>query len=383
MTDVGAVYVEERRLRGFATPSVDGWFERTLETIPSAQLAVCRHGEPVVSLAGGPPGIGRPSLYLLYSSTKLYAAMVMWLLADRGWFSWDDPVAEHWPAFAANGKGAVTIRHVITHRAGLTPEPPATSWTWWGDRHTVGRMMERLQLAWEPGTAGGYHNRTWGFVLDQLVWRLTGHGIDTVLRTELAEPVGAGDLHLGLSEDLFRTRFVPTRYLGASPRAAGIPAGRDEFRVPIGGQPMFNAWELVRLPLAWGTATATAEAAARLAGFLAGRGRLSSVRIFTEDTFAEATTPQNPPGEVDRTLGRPVRWGLGVQVGMFDDIPALHGAVGHAGGRTVQVWAHPASGLSVAVVLGGVRVDDPEGPLGSDRWRREVAAAVAADLLGG
>lgn len=387
-------YVDQVRATDLRTPAVERWVEQALDGLtPSLQLAVYRDGDLAVSIAGGHSErdghITRQSLFLLYSSTKLYTALVMYLLHDRGYFDWDDQVADHWPEFAANGKDAVTIRHVISHRAGIAEEPPATSWPWWGDRATIGRMMERQRLRWEPGSAGGYHNRTYGFILDNLVWRMTGKGIDGVLADEVLTPLGLDDFHFGISRELYDTRFVRTELVGL-PRMAGASErtsdrASDEFRVSIGGETMFNAFELARLPLAWGTATATAEAAAELASFHAGRGRHLSVRAYSRDTYEAATAPQNPAGETDQTFGRPARWGLGLQLDGFPRVPELSGAVAHGGGATVHVWADATSGLSAAVILGGLRLDRAAARGGdgftSAPWQQTFAEAVVEDLL--
>ncbi|HZU74011.1 MAG TPA: serine hydrolase domain-containing protein [Acidimicrobiales bacterium] len=383
----GADYLEALRARGLRTPTIDSWVETTLDELaPSLQLAVFQKEALVLSIAAGHSRrdgqIRRSSLFLLYSSTKLYTALAFYLLHDRAYFDWDDPVCLHWPEFAEGGKEAVTIRHVLTHQAGIAVEPPATSWTWWGDRAEVARAMERSTLKWKPGEANGYHNRTYGFILDCLAHRLTGRGVDQLLQDELCGPAGVGDFTLGIGRAAYDSRFVRTEFLGGPEGAQPVEQG--EFRVAIDGENMFNAFPIVRLPLAWGTAVATAEAAAALACFHAGKGRFGSIRAYSEETYAQATTNHSQAGAVDRTLGRPVSWGLGVQVDPFPGVPGLEEALAHGGGSTVQVWTEPRTGLSVAIILGGLRLDRAaarrgDGALGG-AWQQRFAAAVADDF---
>jgi CubicO group peptidase (beta-lactamase class C family) len=152
----------------------------------------------------------------------------------------------------------------------------------------------------------------------------------------------------------------------------------EEFRPRIGDEGnLFNAFEILRLPLAWGTAVATAEAAADVANFLALRGVHRGLRLISEETFAAATRETAQPGEIDRTRDVPARWGLGIQREVFPELPCAAHIYGHGGGSTAQVWVDTEHRLSVAGVVSGL----PGGPSETARWRRELAAAVHQDLV--
>ena len=146
-----------------------------------AQLAVFRNGELVIELAGGitvPWGesVTPNTLFQFRSVTKALAAMVMLVLHDRGKFSFNDPVTKHWPEFGKNGKAAITIAHIMSHRAGI-PDGPQIRPRFWNDRKAVAEALEKMRPVWPPGSTTGYHSLSYGWVLDELVYRWQGRNI--------------------------------------------------------------------------------------------------------------------------------------------------------------------------------------------------------------
>jgi CubicO group peptidase (beta-lactamase class C family) len=390
-------YVDSVRALDARTPRIDAFVDEMLASgrTSTLQCAVRRGGELAVSVAGGwrqdCGHVTRASLFHGLSCTKFFTSLAMLMLHDRGCYRFDDRVADHWPAFAAHGKQDITIRQVLTHRAGVRLGPPGTSWGWWGDREQVGRELALLSPEWEPGTRQGYHNRIWGFLLDQLAWRWTGAGIDGLLRDHVAGPIGVDDFFLGIDRENYG-RLVrlepPRRPAAAASAGAGTgavdaaSARRDvqvandaEFRPRIGDEDnMFNAYELMRLPLAWGFAIYTAEAATDIASFLAGGGVHRGLRLVSASTFAEATRNHSRENEPDLTLGAPTRWGLGLQLDLFPDLAP--GVFGHGGGSTAHVWADPGRGIAAACQVG----TNPESPRAALAWRRAFAEAVYGDF---
>ena len=168
-----------------------------------AAVAVWVDGDLVVNLWGGTADAAglRPwqadTLASIYSGSKGLTSTCIHLLADRGEIDLDSPVARYWPEFAQAGKQDITVAMVLSHRSGVI-----------GPRH---RMLPEETLDWdsvcgqiaasapwwEPGTAQGYHMVTFGFILGELVRRVTGRTLGHYLRTEIAEPLGI-DVHVGL-----------------------------------------------------------------------------------------------------------------------------------------------------------------------------------------
>lgn len=168
-----------------------------------AAVAVWVRGDLVVNLWGGWADARRrrpwreDTLVSVFSGTKALTSTCVHLLADRGEVDLSAPVAQYWPEFAAAGKQDITIASVLGHRSGVIgPRTPLH----WRDAADWDRVCEQLALSepwWEPGTAQGYHMVTFGFILGEVVRRVTGRTIGQYLRTEIAEPMGI-DVHIGL-----------------------------------------------------------------------------------------------------------------------------------------------------------------------------------------
>jgi CubicO group peptidase (beta-lactamase class C family) len=168
-----------------------------------ASVAVTVAGEPVVDLWGGwadperRTPWGEDTVAVMMSCTKGATALCAHMLAVAGELDFDERVATYWPRFAANGKQDVLVRHVLSHQAGVpalrTPLAPGGFFDW----DAVIAALEEERPWWEPGTGYGYHGFTYGFLVGELVRRVTGTPIRDFLRTEVAEPLGL-DLAMGL-----------------------------------------------------------------------------------------------------------------------------------------------------------------------------------------
>ncbi|MFH1952907.1 MAG: serine hydrolase domain-containing protein [Pseudomonadota bacterium] len=133
---------------------------------------------------------------------KALAAMVMLVLHDQGRFSFDDPVIKNWPEFGKNGKATITIAHIMSHRAGI-PDGPQIQPRFWNDRKVVAEAVEKMRPIWPPGSTTAYHSLSYGWVLEELVYRWEGRNIANLLRSELTEPLAIKNLFLGLPGEQF------------------------------------------------------------------------------------------------------------------------------------------------------------------------------------
>ncbi len=167
-----------------------------------ASVAVLVDGEPVVDIWGGFADEQRTvpwqsdTLTNVWSTTKTMTFLCALMLADRGLLDFHAPVAEYWPEFAAAGKASVEVRHVMGHTAGLAgwtePLRPEELADW--ERCTS--LLAAQEPWWEPGSASGYHAVTQGYLIGELVRRITGDSIGTWFAREVARPLGA-DFHIG------------------------------------------------------------------------------------------------------------------------------------------------------------------------------------------
>ena len=182
-------------------------FVRNFETLGDrgAAVAVYRDGQKVVDLWGGTRDVDgtapweRGTAQVVRSATKGVAAAVLLLLHQRGQLDLDAPVGHYWPEFKARGKERVLVRHVLNHRAGLPvldrPLTPQEAL----DPLRGPAAVAAQAPAWEPGTDHGYHALTYGWLLDELVRRVTGQGTGQWLASQVTGPLGL-ELWLGLPE---------------------------------------------------------------------------------------------------------------------------------------------------------------------------------------
>src|SRR5687768_1073908 len=188
-------------------------------------LVVRLNGETVVDLAGGHADRRgtRPwtpdTLAISFSTTKGVASTVVHRLAERGLLAYDDPVAKHWPAFAEGGKERVTVRDVLTHRAGLhSARAVADRAEDLLDHVAMEDKLAARRPHHAPTTRSAYHAITYGWLLSGLLRAITGKGTADLVRTELSEPLDIQGLHLGAPADARERVAAP---VGSALRQAG------------------------------------------------------------------------------------------------------------------------------------------------------------------
>jgi CubicO group peptidase (beta-lactamase class C family) len=182
-----------------------------------AAFAVFLDGEPVVDLWGGIADrhSGRAwesdTPVLTYSCTKAVTATAALLLAERGLLDVTAPVAEVWPEFARGGKERVTVEHLLTHQAGLPVIEEQVPLEEFEDQPAIADRLAGQAPIWEPGTAHGYHALTYGFLVGEVIRRVSGKTVGEIVATEIAGPLGL-ELWVGAPDDV-------------SARAARLSAG--------------------------------------------------------------------------------------------------------------------------------------------------------------
>jgi CubicO group peptidase (beta-lactamase class C family) len=161
--------------------------------VPSCQIAVAYQGEVVLHETYGAPAGSR---YVIFSATKPVVASVSWMLLTEGLLELERPVAQDIPEFATNGKGAVTLEHVLLHTGGFPSAPMAPSL--WNDREGRLRRFADWKLNWPAGTAFEYHPASGHWVLAELIQRATGRDFREVIRDRVLIPLGLEALALGV-----------------------------------------------------------------------------------------------------------------------------------------------------------------------------------------
>jgi CubicO group peptidase (beta-lactamase class C family) len=270
-----------------------------------ASFCATVEGETVVDLWGGWADEARTrpwrsdTIVNVYSTTKTMTALVALLLADRGELDFDAPVARYWPEFAANGKARVKVSHLMSHSAGLPDwRQPITNDDLY-DWEKVTRLLADQAPDWEPGAEPGYHSITFGYLVGEVVRRVTGCSLGTVFRHEIAEPLGA-DFYIGLpaSHDGRVADLIP-------------PPGRPDQRITIDVMATrTRAWRGAELPAIGGTGHA--RAVAEIHAILANGGVAKGKRFLSEAGCRKALEVQ--VAGRDRILGISIRNGMGFAV---------------------------------------------------------------------
>ena len=343
-----------------------------------AALAVTIAGKPVVDLWGGHRDAAREkpwtrdTLVNVYSTSKGVTAICANRLIEDGLLDLDAPVASYWPEFAAEGKGRIPVRWLLSHQAGVpalredVPPPMRFDWKFWTE------ALAAEAPWWEPGTQHGYHALTFGHLVGEVVRRVDGRSLGRYFLEELGEPLGL-DFHIGLAaeHDARVAEIVP-----APPSPPGAPnpfaAARKSPHSLVGrvfGNPTFEArdvnsraWREAELPAVNGHGTA--RGLARIYGALATDGVLDGVRVLSPDQIARANTEQ--ARGIDAVL-TPLhsRFGLGFMLTQ-PMIPF---------GPNPRSFGHPGFGGSIAFA-------DPDARLGFAYTMNQLQTGLGGDARG-
>ena len=350
-------------LQGQVQQAIDRLVESGTER--GVQVAVYRDGERVVDAVAGlaDPAAGRPvdagTVFYNYSVVKGATATIAHILAERGLFGYDTPVAELWPEFAAHGKQAVTVRQVLDHTAGVPGIPLDTTVEDLCDWDKMCAAIADAELWWEPGTKVGYHAYTFGYIVGEVVRRATGKPISQVLAEEVAGPLGvAGELWFGMPASE-QHRLAPLEdEPGAAEQAAQMMASLPP------DLPMFKASPPELFPnAAFGNRPDTlaadipaggktsARAIARL--YAALLGEVDGVRLLSPERLREVTAVSS--SGTDEVFGMPTRWGLGYSIGLPDGTRDTAFGIGGVGGSFA--FGDTATGLAFGLTKNRVSPD--------------------------
>ena len=338
-----------------------------------AAVSVWRGGEKVVDLWGGQADrrSGRPyaedTLQLVFSSTKGVTAIAANLCAQRGLLDLDAKVADYWPEFAQAGKADIPVRWLLSHRAGLPWVDTEMTIEQALDWDQVIEALEQQAPVWEPGTQHGYHATTFGWLVGEVVRRVSGQRVGEFVRNELAEPLGL-DLWIGLPE-AEHDRVAPLEVIEL-PSDPNMAAMVDQFIGPESmlGKALFapgGAWSEQKfasfnLPEVWAAEVPAANCitdarslaklyAACVSEVPAGSGE-GTVRLLDDDTIAAAIERQTD-GVDHVIMGMDMQYGLGFN--LPGDLLKLggHRSFGHYGAGGSVGFADPDEELGFGYVM--------------------------------
>ena len=324
-----------------------------------AATAVYVKGRKVVDLWGGIADhtTGRPwtegTLSLVWSTTKGPAAMCVLLLAQRREIDLNAPVARYWPDFAQNGKDRTTVRMVLSHQAGLPCLDKQLTADDLLDGSGVVKALEQQAPVWEPGTNHGYHAITMGYLVGELVKRVSGRTLGRFFAEEIAAPLGL-DFFIGLPPEhehrvsrIIEKRATDPDVLDSLPKgevrelgelyakAVADPRSLTVRAFSVGGfrDTLFNDPRYRTAELPWGNGIGDARSLARL--YAACVGEVDGVRVLSDATIKDATREQG--FRRDAVLIYPTRWSSGFMLPtemapwLSDTSFGFTGAGGHVG----------------------------------------------------
>ncbi|MFH8628003.1 serine hydrolase domain-containing protein [Streptomyces vietnamensis] len=359
-----------------------------------AAVCVYWHGRPVVDLWGGiaDPETGRPwtrdTLQLVYSATKGATATAAHMLAERGLLDLDAPVAKYWPEFAANGKADIPVRWLLTHQAGLAaldqPLPLADALAW----APMTAALAAQRPLWTPGTAHGYHGRTWGWLVGEVIRRVSGRMPGRFFTDEIADPLGL-DFFIGLPAKernrVSRMAYgqppvdlttIPTESIPEELRDQ-VAAWRDPnslsnraFAVTDPAAIDFDSAEVQAAELPSSNGIGTARALARMYAALI--GEVDGVRLLSSYSMTTATKEQ-AHGQ-DLVMMLPSRFSTGYMLPTADNRMTGPNAFGHTGRGGSLAFADPEHGIAFGYVMNHIisGSDDARAAALAEAVRRSV-----------
>ncbi|MBY0441901.1 MAG: lipase LipE [Mycobacteriaceae bacterium] len=302
--------------------------------------------------------------FCVYSAAKAVTVTVFHLLAERGYFSLDDRVCTYLPNYTSYGKHRTTIRHVLTHSAGVPfPTGPRPDITRADDSAYTRDRLGELRPLHRPGLVHFYHALTWGPLTREIVSAATGRNIREILATEILEPLGFRWTNFGVAPS--DVALVAPSHATGRPLAAPIAA---IFRKAIGGTvheiiPYTNNPRFLTSVIPSSNTVSTANELSRFAEMLRRGGVLDGVRVMQPETLRNAVKECRRLRPDVATGLMPLRWGTGFMLGskkfgpFGGNAPA---AFGHLGLVNVAVWADPQRRLSAGLISSGKPGRDPE-----------------------
>jgi CubicO group peptidase (beta-lactamase class C family) len=343
-----------------------------------AAVCVYKDGKKVVDLWGGHKDVAKTvpwdkdTIVIMNSLAKSMTSLCMHVLIDRGKVDFDAPVADYWPEFAQAGKQNVLIRHILSHTDGVIYCDQATpgSWFRW-DEHI--KALEQQEPAWTPGTYGAYNSINIGYLLGEVLRRVTGESVGSFLRKEVTEKLGV-DYHIGLRPD----EIARVSDMHKNPKNAffqiasdpSTPLGRAFRSAPKMGY-FQNCREIREIEVPSFGGHGNARAMARIYAMLAADGTLDGARILS-------------PGAVERTrwlvwerdcimTQRYLRMGFGFMHNEPSTLPMGKNmaAYGHSGTGGAFAWCDRDRNMAFAYCTNFQREGPGIGPRGA-------ALAVAA-----
>ncbi|NMN93695.1 serine hydrolase domain-containing protein [Antrihabitans stalactiti] len=364
--------------------AVEGLYRTGLH--PGMSLVVRHRGQVVLDRAIGHRRLDSDELMTtdtpacLFSCSKVVTALIIHKLVEQNALALDDTVAQHIPEFAQNGKQDVTVRALLTHRAGIAKLPAEIANAeslFDNDRVLAALCAAPLSNA----DRQGYHASTAGYVLGEVARRASGRDLHELLRSTITEPLGTPNVTYGVPVDrrddvAFSYSTGPKRLPIITPMLTRLLGGPPEEIAPAMNSP--QGMDAV-IPAAG--VFASARDANRIFQMLVDGGTWNGQKILSRNTIDIATTAAGPL-VFDDSLPAPIRFSPGFMLG--ERVASLYGfgtpdAFGHLGFTNIVCWADPSRQLSAAFINTG-KAASPEAFIGMAAVTAAISAAVPVQV---
>ena len=338
-------------------------FQHALEASLAAgelglQIAVYKEGEPVANVWGGhlDEAMTRPvaedTLFNTFSTCKGWTNTALHIQAERGLVDYNQPIAEYWPEFAANGKERTTVRHMLSHQGGLPLMPDGVTPQTMADYEWMVTRLAAMPPLYEAGTRNGYHSYTQGWYIAEIVRRTDPQRrpFGQFIQDEICRPLGIRDMYLGIP-DAAEPRVATLYGRGASAQNAHLELFVKSMPLAVDTSPDVWGLPVVRracIPGAGGITCASQHV--KFWAMLANGGAFNGVQLLSPERIRGFSYPR-PNQEPDFILGIPQNVStLGYYLA---GTPAVAGSSPHiiaqpGAGMTIG-WADPDNNLAVAV----------------------------------
>lgn len=345
---------------------------------PAIQVCLRRNGKVILDRAighgwgNGPDDpvdaeqipVSTSTPFCVYSTAKAITTTVTHMLVERGNFSLEDRVCDYLPNYTSHGKDRTTIRHVVTHSAGIPfatgPKPDLKRMD---DSEYARDMLGRMKPVYPPGLVHIYHGVTWGPLMREIISAATGRSIRDILAEQILDPLGFRWTNYGVAAQ--DVPLVAPSHVTGKPLPAPIAKA---FKTAVGGTPQqiipfSNTPEFLTGVVPSSNTVSNAHELSRFAEILRRGGELDGVRVLSPETLSAATKEARRLRPDLATGLAPMRWGTGYMLGSRRFGPFgrdADGAFGHTGLTDIAMWADPQRALSVAVVSSGKPSGHPE-----------------------
>lgn len=376
----------DMQIHGFAQPGFEPLVDAFVNNFQQhgdvgAACAVYQRGEAVVDLWGGfaDAATRKPwqqeTVVLTFSAAKGPTAICINRLAEQGLLDIDMPIAHYWPEFACNGKEQITTRQVLSHRAGLAAVEGDLTLQQVLAWDPVVAAIAAQAPNWEPGTAHGYHARTFGWILGEVLRRITGKSIGAYIAENISQPLGLS-YWVGLPAEQQRrcaTLLPPpggsdaiAELLGADSLTARVMSGPSGL---FGYNEMWNRPEVLAAEMPSSNGVGDARSFARL--YAAVLDEVDGIRLLGAEQLARACEPQSRGP--DKVIFRDSCYGLGFMLQPLLAPGAGSRSFGHQGAGGAVAFADPDADIGFAYVTNTMKFD----PGGDPRSLQLIKASYA------